>query len=188
MINVREWNVWDWREVMVCDTIGLAWDENLDSCSRLCHQPQTSWMAMAWWSHHPSNTLSLMILMMIESSDKWDQNQWYLMANGFEWGVMRGGSVVARTRQAWLSSKTVPIVDKLFDIFDPKVFLILKRTVWSWMSLCTAVDSAMYSVSIVESAISVWSTLFHRTGAEPRVMTKPVRHYTVAGLLASLAL
>ena len=53
------------------------------------------------------------------------------MANDFERGVMCGGLVVARTQQAQLSLKTVPIVDKLFDIFDPKVFLILKRTVWS---------------------------------------------------------
>ena len=42
MTSVCEWNVLDWREVMVCDTIGLAWDENLDTHPWLCHQPQTS--------------------------------------------------------------------------------------------------------------------------------------------------
>ena len=72
--------------------------------------------------------------------DVFDDNQvfrqmrskkWYLMAKDFECGVMRGGSVVARTRQARLSSKTVLIVDKLFEIFNPKVSMISKRTVWS---------------------------------------------------------
>ena len=49
------------------------------------------------------------------------------MAKDFECGVMRGGSVVARMQQALLSSKTVLIVDKLFEIFQSKGVLDLKE-------------------------------------------------------------
>ena len=38
VISVCEWNVWDWREVTVCDAIGLAWDENLNKTTKLVTQ------------------------------------------------------------------------------------------------------------------------------------------------------
>ena len=40
---------------------------------------------------------------------------------------MRRGSVVAKAQQAQLSSKTVQIVDKLFEIFNPKVVLDFEK-------------------------------------------------------------
>ena len=67
---MREWSEWDWREVMVCDAIGPAWDENLDmeawewgrfglpfwnwSCPWWCHQTHKGIQEKACATNHGS--------------------------------------------------------------------------------------------------------------------------------------
>jgi hypothetical protein len=43
-----------------------------------------------------------------------------------------------------------------------------------------AVERAMYSLSVVDSAISVWSLLLHVTGQTQNLITKPVRERTLS--------
>jgi hypothetical protein len=93
----------------------------------------------------------------------WSLNQRYPIAMCLDRGVSLGGFVVARIYAAQLSSQTVLMLDCSFNSIwsdsanDFKICFTGRR-------LCIAVDRAIYSASIVESAICDWSLLFQRIG------------------------
>ncbi len=91
---------------------------------------------------------------------------------------------IIRVRQAALSSQTVLILVASSQTM-PKQVLNSFRTALIGSNSHIALDDAMYSASIVDSAISVCNLLVHSTGVVPKVMTYPVLDLTHEGSCTS---
>ena len=106
-----------------------------------------------------------------------DRSQWYFTAIFLLLGVILGSSIFASVMAAWLSSHTVDTVDYVSHV----ICLISAN---SLSRLCMGIKShiavlnAMYSASMVLSAISFCNLLNHTTGVPPKLMTKPVWLFT----------
>ena len=84
------------------------------------------------------------------------QNQWYLMAMCKDLGVRQGGSVVAKILTAWLSLKSMLMVEIQSPYVRLNLLQISESKDWRCTWLLMPVLSAMYFDSWLESVIRDW--------------------------------
>ena len=102
------------------------------------------------------------------------QNQWYLMAMCKDLGVRQGGSVVAKILTAWLSLKTMLMVEIQSPYVRLNLLQISESKDWRCTWLLMPVLSAMYFDSLLDSAIRNWRDYFQSNWNPAKVRRKLV--------------
>ena len=113
------------------------------------------------------------------------QNQCILMAYCFDLGVVLPGSIFANVKAPLLSSRTVVFILATCCSSSPTPLDISSRSSLNGKHSFSAIDSALYSASIVESAMLDCSLLCQIIGQPAIQTTNPVRLFTQDGSVVS---
>jgi hypothetical protein len=113
-------------------------------------------------------------------------NQWDRTPNAFDLGVIRTGSIVASSKAPLLSSQTVVlnVVGVFHDMPTPLIISIARFHRGNTSRI--AIDSALYSASIVEEAMQDCNLLLQIMGKFAILMIYPARLFTQEGSLQYL--